>query len=146
MTALSPRYITSNFDKLLRDIDKNSIGLDSWFNRIENIQDVSYPPYNLIKNSDSDFRLEIALAGFKQDEIKVFTEENQLIVEATKNGEDKKEYVHRGLAQRSFKRAWTLAEDVEVEEVKFEDGILDVHLLRIVPEKYQRRIWFGTDE
>ena len=141
--ALSPRYITSNFDKLLRDIEKHSIGLDGWFDRFEHAQDVNYPPYNLVKESDSAYRLELALAGFKRDEVKVYTEHNQLVVEASKNADNDVEYVHRGLASRAFKRAWTLADDVEVREVKFEDGILSVHLSRIIPEKYQKKFWYG---
>ena len=56
-----------------------------------------------------------------------------------------REYVHRGLALRSFKRAWTLSEDVEVSNVEFVDGILSVVLDRIVPEKHQKKLWFGTD-
>ena len=85
-------------------------------------------------------RLEIALAGFKKEEVHVFTEYGKLFVEGQK--EDKESdtnYVFKGLAQRSFTRAWTLSDDTEVREVTFEDGLLIVKLGKIVPEHHTRK-------
>ena len=144
MTNTLARYRSGDLNSFLKDIDRYFIGLDRMFNHLGSInQDVSYPPYNLVKVDENTYSLELALAGFKSDEVKVFTENSQLVVEAAKEDTDGREYVHRGLASRSFTRTWTLSEDVEVKEVKFEDGILSVALSRIVPEKHQKRLWFG---
>jgi molecular chaperone IbpA len=145
VSALS-RYRSGDLNSFLKDIDRYSIGLDRMFNHLGSInQDVNYPPYNLVKVDENNYSLEIALAGFNSDEVKVYTEINQLFVEASKEDVDGREYVHRGLASRSFTRSWTLSEDVEVTEVNFVDGILSVSLRHIVPEKHQKRLWFGSE-
>jgi molecular chaperone IbpA len=141
------RYRSGDIDSFLKDIDRYSIGLDRMFNHLGSLnQDVNYPPYNLVKLDENTFSLELALAGFKEDEVKVYTEQSQLVVEAAKADADKREYVHRGLAARSFTRTWTLSEDVEVKEVKFEHGVLSVSLVRIIPENHKRFLWFGKDD
>jgi len=141
------RYRSGDIDSFLKDIDRYSIGLDRMFNHLGSLnQDVNYPPYNLVKLDENTFSLELTLAGFKEDEVKVYTEQSQLVVEAAKADADKREYVHRGLAARSFTRTWTLSEDVEVKEVKFEHGVLSVSLVRIIPENHKRFLWFGKDD
>jgi molecular chaperone IbpA len=141
------RYRSGDIDSFLKDIDRYSIGLDRMFNHLGSLnQDVNYPPYNLVKLDENTFSLELALAGFKEDEVKVYTEQSQLVVEAAKADADKREYVHRGLVARSFTRTWTLSEDVEVKEVKFEHGVLSVSLVRIIPETHKRFLWFGKDD
>ena len=88
-------------------------------------------------------RLEIALAGFKKKEVAVYTEYGKLIVEGKKEDSktDTDTYSHRGLAQRSFTRSWTISEDVEVTSVVFEDGLLTVTLGKIIPEHHARKDW-----
>jgi molecular chaperone IbpA len=141
------RYRSGDINTFLKDIDRYSIGLDRIFDSFNSIQqDVNYPPYNLVKVDENTFSLELALAGFAEDEVKVYTENSQLVVEAAKADTDQREYVHRGLAARSFTRTWTLSDDVEVKEVKFENGILAVALVRIVPENHKRFLWFGKDQ
>ena len=141
------RYRSGDINTFLKDIDRYSIGLDRIFDSFNSIQqDVNYPPYNLVKVDENTFSLELALAGFAEDEVKVYTENSQLVVEAAKSDTDQREYVHRGLAARSFTRTWTLSDDVEVKEVKFENGILAVALVRIVPENHKRFLWFGKDQ
>ena len=89
--------------------------------------------------NNHESRLEIALAGFKKDEVKVYTEFGKLYVEGKKEeSETVGEVVHKGLAQRSFSRAWTLTDDTEVRQVVFEDGLLTVELGKVVPEKHAR--------
>ena len=85
--------------------------------------------------------LEIALAGFSKKELKVYTEYGKLIVEGQKadNKETSSEYVHQGLAQRSFTREWTISDDVEVREVQFKDGLLTIKLGKIIPEHHARK-------
>ena len=135
------RYTSADLPQLMERITKNSIGLDNFFDTFFD-QDVTtnYPPYNLIHVNNVESRLEIALAGFKKKEVKVYTEYGKLFVTASKEAkEDKTDYVHQGLAQRSFERAWTLSDDVEVKNVDFADGLLTVTLGKIVPEHHSRK-------
>ena len=139
------RYRSADLPDLMDRIVKNSIGMDDYFDRFFNLHETTqnYPPYNLIHLSNAESRLEIALAGFNKKEVNVFTEYGKLFVEGQK--EDKESdttYAHKGLAQRSFQRAWTLSDDTEVRSVSFEDGLLTVVLGKIVPEHHTRKDWF----
>tara|TARA_B100000965_G_scaffold381948_1_gene379909 strand:+ start:7456 stop:7884 length:429 start_codon:yes stop_codon:yes gene_type:complete len=139
MNALQ-RYHAENLPELIEKINRNSIGLDDYFDRFFNETTTNYPPYNLVTVSNHESRLEIALAGFKQKDVKVYTEYGKLIVQGDK--ETKKEpenYTHRGLAQRSFTRTWTLSDDTKVEDVNFEDGMLTIKLGKVVPEHHARK-------
>ena len=123
------RYRAADLPQLMERIHKNSIGLDTVFDDFFNLTSTEhYPPYNLIHVNNVESRLEIALAGFKKKEIKVYTEYWKLHVEGKKEGkeEDKDQFVHRGLAQRSFERTWTITDDVEIKHDVFEDGLLTV--------------------
>lgn len=141
---LLTQYNSGNIEKFLNDVNKYSIGMDEWFDRIGSLHqtETNYPPYNVIQESNVDFRLEVALAGFKKSEITVFTENNKLFIEGDKEVNSEKEYVHHGLATRAFKRAWTISDDIEVTEVTFEDGLLTVKLSKIVPEHQKKKVWF----
>ncbi len=141
MTNLT-RYTAADLPALMERITRNSIGLDEYFDRIFSLNETSsnYPPYNLVQVSNVESRLELALAGFKKGEVYVYTQEGKLFVEGKK--EDKEtdtRYVHKGLAQRSFTRSWTLSDDTEVRSVDFENGLLTVTLGRIVPEHHARK-------
>ena len=141
MTGLS-KYRVDDLPQLMEKIARNSIGLDNYFDQFWNSQvpTSNYPPFNLVQLNNHESRLEIALAGFKKDEVKVYTEFGKLFVEGIK--EDKEtdgEFVHKGLAQRSFKRSWTLSDDAEVRQVSFEDGLLLVSLGKVVPEHHNRK-------
>ena len=129
--------------KYLLEIQRNSIGLDEWFKRFDTAFEshTNYPPYNLVKESSVDFRLEIALAGYKREDIEVTTEWNKLFVEAKKSGNSDDEYLHKGLAKRAFIRSWTLSDDVEVKDVSFEDGLLTVKLNRVIPEHQKKKVY-----
>ena len=140
MTNLA-RYHATNLPDLFDKITKNSIGMDDYLNRFWDMDTTSnYPPYNLIQVNNVESRLELALAGFKQQEVKVYTEFGKLYVEGQK--EDKEtdgEFLHKGLAQRSFQRVWTISDDTKVGSVKFEDGLLTVELGKVVPEHHSRK-------
>tara|TARA_B100000902_G_scaffold309813_1_gene299295 strand:+ start:5902 stop:6336 length:435 start_codon:yes stop_codon:yes gene_type:complete len=142
MTNLA-QYHAANLPELFDRITKNSIGMDDYLNRFwDDTTTNNYPPYNLIQVTNTESRLEIALAGFKKDEVKVYTEYGRLIVEGNKEDKDKDtNYTHRGLAQRSFNRQWTIADDTIVKEANFEDGLLSVTLTKVVPEHHQRKDW-----
>ena len=134
------RYRSADLPQLMDRITKNSIGLDDFFESFFDSDVTSnYPPYNLIHVNNVESRLEIALAGFKKKEVKVYTEYGKLYVTAEKADKDESQYVHKGLAQRSFERAWTLSDDVEVADVSFADGLLTVKLGKIVPEHHSRK-------
>ena len=136
------RYTAADLPALLDRISKNSIGMHDYLDRVFDFQETTsnYPPYNLIQLNNHESKLEIALAGFKKDELKVFTEFGKLYVQGKKEeSEDVGEFVHKGLAQRSFERQWTLAEDTEVRQVSFDDGLLVVELGRIVPDHHTRK-------
>ena len=92
------RYNTGNIEKFLNDIEKHFIGGDEWMHRFGSPHESSenYPPYNLVKESNVDFRLEIALAGYKREDIEVTTEWNKLFVEVKKVDDSADEYVHHG--------------------------------------------------
>ena len=122
-----------------------SIGLDETFSRLEALagSGSSYPPYNVVNGDDGRTVLEVALAGFTSEEIEVSTERHVLTVAATKSKEDKeRKYQHKGISQRSFTRNWQMAEDVEVENVEFKDGLLTIVLRKELPEKQKKKKWF----
>jgi len=135
------RYHADNLPELFDKITKNSIGLDDYLNRFwDESTKENYPPYNLVQLNNHESKLEIALAGFKKDEVKVYTEFGKLYVEGKKEeSKDVGEFVHKGLAQRSFQRVWTVTDDTKVGSVKFEDGLLSVELNKIVPEHHARK-------
>ena len=140
-----PRYTTPDLPALIDRITKNSIGMDEYFDRLFNLHETTsnYPPYNLVTISEVESRLELALAGFKKKEVNVYTQDGKLFIEGQKEDkETETNYVHKGVAQRSFTRAWTLADDTEVRSVDFEDGLLIIHLGRIVPDHHKRKDWF----
>jgi len=144
MTDLT-RYNAANINQLMERINKNSIGMEEYFDRIFSLHETTsnYPPYNLVQVSSVESRLELALAGFKKKEVNVYTQDGKLFIEGQKEDkETETQYVHKGLAQRSFTRTWTLADDTEVRSVSFEDGLLTVTMGRIVPEHHQRKDWF----
>ena len=134
------RYRSADLPQLMDRITKNSIGLDDFFESFFDTNVTSnYPPYNLIHVNNVESRLEIALAGFKKKEVKVYSEYGKLYVTAEKADKDDSQYVHKGLAQRSFEKAWTISDDVEVTDVAFADGLLIIKLGKIVPEHHARR-------
>ena len=141
MTNLT-RYTSADLPSLLDKITRNSIGMDEYLDRIFNVHETTsnYPPYNLVQISNVESHLEIALAGFKKEEVHAYTEYGKLFVEGQKSdSESDKTFIHKGLAQRSFTRAWTLSDDTEVSNVTFEDGLLRIELRKIVPEHHQRK-------
>jgi len=137
------KYNSTNINQLMERLQRNTIGMDTYFDRIFSYEAQNYPPYNLVQVSEDESRLELALAGFTNDEVKVYTERGNLVVEGSKEKTDGREYIHRGLAQRSFTRSWTISEDTEVSDVTFENGLLSVTLSRIIPESRQKKFFLG---
>ena len=141
MTNLT-RYTAADLPTLMDKITKNSIGLDEYFDRLFTLHETTsnYPPYNLVQISNVESRLELALAGFKKKEVFVYNQDGKLFIEGQKEDkETESNYVHKGLAQRSFTRSWTLSDDTEVRSVDFEDGLLSIILGRVVPDHHKRK-------
>ena len=132
-------YRAKDLAELFDKITTNSIGLDRTIQNFWESTNASYHPFNIIQENNHESTLEIALAGFKKKEVKVYTEHGKLIVEGKKEEKKENEYVHRGMAQRSFQRGWQLTDDVEIKEVSFEDGLLSIHLGKVVPEHHARK-------
>ena len=113
------------FDDMFRYVDatKNSTG---------------YPPYNIRKN-ENKFQIEIALAGVRKEDLSITTDNGQLSIEhnPVEVEDDVTEWIHKGIAQRKFRRIWTLADDVVVNGATMENGMLYIELERIVPEEKQ---------
>lgn len=123
-------------------IHKFGIGFDRIFDELTsanfNNSQTNYPPYNIIKHDENKFTIEMAVAGFKDGEIDVEVEKNQLLVSGEKHSDgEPKEYLHRGISARNFQRNFILGEYVQVTNAHVEDGILTVKLERIVPEEHK---------
>ena len=119
-----------------------TLGLETFFHRLDALQDNkgNYPPYNIVTTGDETQELEIALAGFTREEIEVSTERGVLTVSGRSADADDREYVHKGVAKRSFARNWQLADDTVVDGVSFENGLLTVKLRKELPEAQKKRV------
>ena len=122
-----------------------TLGFDETFHRLEALAGTrdNYPPHNVVNGSDGRTILELALAGFSREDLRVETERNVLTVSAEKNLADKeRQYQHKGISQRSFSKNWQMSDDVEVETVTFEDGLLTITLKKELPDKQKRKKHF----
>jgi len=100
-----------------------------------------YPPYNIEQVSEEHLRITLAVAGFSMDDLEVTTEDNQLVIRG-RNSENEPDriYLHRGIAERQFQRSFVLAEGIEVQTARLEDGLLHIELMRPIPEPEVRKI------
>ena len=98
-----------------------------------------YPPYNIVKTSDMAYVIEMAVAGFKEDEIQVVVKENVLTIKGN-NVTEEKEYIHRGIASRSFARTLRLADTIEIKGAHLADGMLTIELENVIPEAKKERL------
>ena len=134
------RYRAADLPQLMDKIFTNSLGLDDYFESFNTMEASNYPPFNIVHINNHESRLEVALAGFSKEEVNVFTEYGKLHIEGTKSEPDEEEtFIHRGLAKRTFKRSWTIAEDTHVTDVTFNNGLLVVKLGKVVPEHHARK-------
>ena len=134
-------YRAKDLAELFDKITTNSIGLDRTIQNFWESTNATYPPFNIIQENNHESTLEIALAGFKKKEVKVYTEYGKIFVEGTKEKKEQETYSHKGLAQRSFSRQWSLSDDVEVKDVTFADGLLTITLGKIVPEHHAKKVY-----
>lgn len=137
---------TLDFSPLLR----SSIGFDRFVNVLEAANRVeqfeNWPPYDIAKTGQDDYRITMAVAGFSQDELTITQEQNVLLVAGEKTDDSKVHYLHRGIAGRTFQRRFQLADYVRVEAASLVNGLLAIDLKREVPEELKpRRIEIGPD-
>ena len=122
---------------------RSSVGFDRLFDMLENSSlgpnGEGYPPFDLIKLDDNRYRIEIAVAGFKREDIDITAQQNVLIVSGEKVDESGPDYVHRGIANRSFERRFALADHIEVRGADLRDGMLSLDLVREIPEAMKPR-------
>jgi molecular chaperone IbpA len=126
---------------------RSTVGFDRLFDMLENSsfgqgQQENYPPFDLIKEGENEYRIELAVAGFKPDELDITAQQNVLIVTGRKNeesGEKGSDYIYRGIATRSFERRFALADHIQVRGADIKDGLLSIELVREIPEAMKPR-------
>ena len=145
MTGLR-KFGTKDLGAIVDAAERYSVGLDDIFYRLHSYGmgsvNESYPPYNLVKESEVKWRIEMALAGWSKDEIEVSTESNVLLVRskaAKSKGEE--EYMHRGVATRTFARGFNLSDDVEIGNVELNNGMLTIELRKIIPDHQKLKVY-----
>ena len=121
-----------------------TVGFDDIFDQLSSmskyVNDIpNYPPYNIKKVGKDKYQLDMALAGFSKDDVKVEVKENTLTVSASSSDKEDDSFVHKGIARRAFKRQWTLAEHLEVKDAQLKDGVLTVDMKLNLPEEKKPR-------
>jgi len=138
-------HMPTNFGDLERALGF-SIGFDSMFDRLlgPSTQHVSnsqgYPPYNIRKEGDTKYFIEIAVAGLSEDDLEVELKESVLEIRSKQSTEDEANYVHRGIAKRTFERSFTLSDDIVVKGCNLTNGMLTVELEKVIPEEKRARL------
>jgi molecular chaperone IbpA len=125
---------------------RSTVGFDRLFDMLENSSagqtQENYPPFDLIKTGENDYRIELAVAGFKPGEIDITAQQNVLIVSGRKTEENEQkgqDYIYRGIANRSFERRFALADHIQVRGADLKDGLLAIELVREIPEAMKPR-------
>ena len=144
VTTQAIANIFDHFDRNL--LTPYAVGFDRVFDRLNNyvvhqnhMTPTGFPPYNIRKEGDYNFVIELALAGLSKDDLEVEIADQTLTVRSIDKKEDEGELLHRGISHRQFTRTWTLAENVVVNEAKMENGMLVVRLEHVVPEEKKPR-------
>jgi molecular chaperone IbpA len=133
---------------------RSTVGFDRLFDMLENSSvggtQENYPPFDLIRLGENDYRIELAVAGFKPGEIDITAQQNVLLVSGRKKDESADEssnYIYRGIATRSFERRFALADHIQVKGADMKDGLLAIELVREIPEAMKpRKISIGESQ
>ncbi len=145
------RVKTTNWDNFVStfpQIEREFIGFNKVFDAITasnpGVQS-SYPPYNVKKVDEENYLIEIAVSGFKKDEITIRKESTDtkgslLLVEGIQTEKEEADYIHKGIGGRNFKRAWNLADTIEVRSAEYVDGILSIALENVIPESQKPQV------
>jgi molecular chaperone IbpA len=132
----------TNFD--FTPYRRSTVGFDRLFELLETGLRTDapdgYPPFDILRDSEDNYRIALAVAGFRPDEIEIVAQQNQLIVRGNRADEKEAgEYLHRGIATRAFERRFQLADFIEVGNARFDNGLLSIELKRVVPEAMRPR-------
>lgn len=125
---------------------RSTVGFDRLFSLLDQTADTStgYPPYNIERTGENDYRISVAVSGFSPAEISIVSKENTLSIKgeksANENGKDGNEVLYRGIASRAFERQFQLADYVQVKSASLENGLLHVDLVREIPEAKKPRV------
>ena len=144
------KFTSKDIDAIFDASQRFSVGFDDLFYRLHSYGVGSpggqYPPYNIVKESNVKWRIEVALAGWAAEDIEVSTESNVLLIKS-KAAKDRQEedYMHRGVATRTFARGFNLSDDVEVGTVSFTNGMLVVELQKIIPDHQKLKVYEIAD-
>lgn len=123
----SLRRATVGFDKMFQEMDY----------LFENSKGSGYPPYNIVQINEDEYMISIAVAGFGMDNLDITVEQNMLTVRGEQCEAQGVQYLHRGIGKRNFRRQFTLADHIEVQDATLDLGMLNIHLKRNVPEEMQ---------
>ena len=146
-------FTSADLATLIERSRKLHVGMEDQFDRMWRVHNdaqktvTNYPPYNILKDGDK-YTVEIAVAGFREDEIDIEVKENQLVVQGKVSAqptEDGPKFIHRGIAAREFERTFVLSDDVVVQGAELKNGMLSIYLEHIIPEaKKPRKIEIGV--
>ena len=122
-----------------------AVGFDRVFDQLQNyVQNNStstgYPPYNIRKDGEYNYDIEMALAGFSKKDIEVEVADGVLTIRSVKENEEDDNNLYRGISYRKFNRKFTLADDIIVKDAKLQDGLLKISLEKIIPEEKKPRL------
>ena len=127
---------------VFHNINRYAIGFDHLMDHLvtlhsnNNLTTNEYPPYDIIKEGESNYKIELAVAGFKKDELSIQLKENTLTIKGETNSKNSDgEYLHKNIARRSFSKGFSLADNIEIGSASFEDGVLSVNLTQNIPEE-----------
>ena len=131
-------YLQSTYDPF------TTVGFDRIFDRITRMHETAtkatgYPPYNIMRNTDTQYSIEMAVAGFTEVDLDITLKEGVLTVKGNAEAKEDKNYVHRGIAARSFVRTFTLADTIEISGASLENGMLIIGLENMIPEEKKER-------
>ena len=125
--------------KLFDNLHRTTIGFDRILDHMLRVNTINvqqnYPPYNIIRNDETNYEIQIAISGFSEKDIDITLTDNQLVITGENTDEDTNEYLHRGIAARKFIRTFSLSDDVVVNAAKVKNGLLIVSLEHIVPDE-----------
>jgi len=132
---------TTNLHEIMNRATPHLVGFDSLIRLLEDtgtaLNGGAYPPYNIVQDSEHAYRIELAVAGFKEEEINITVENRKLLIVGRKDDSEERNYLHRGISTRAFERSFVLAQDVEIRDASLVDGMLLIELEHIVPEALQ---------
>ena len=146
---VTSRAIANIFDQFDHNLlTPYAVGFDRVFDRLNNyvvhqnhMTPTGFPPYNIRKEGDYNYVIEMALAGMSKDDLVVEVVDGNLSVRSVEKKEDEGgELLHHGISHRKFSRSWTIADDVVVQDAKMENGMLLIHLEHVVPEEKKPRV------